>query len=303
MQEANVVTSENAAEFYAKKLDIAPAPAPAEAAPEKAAEPVVEQKTGQETTESEKQSDEAGKQQNPNPKLEKRFSELTKQREDARREAQREREAREAAERKAAELEAKLAPPKAVIEADAKPRPDQFTDAFEYAEALAEWSTENALKQRDKAEAEKRANAEREKVIKAWSERIETAKKELPDYEAMIASADVSVSNEVRDAILESEAGPKILYHLAANPEIAEALNSKSVVSALREIGKLEAKLLQEAPKEEAAKPAPKISRAPEPINPIQSVGSSVDVPVTSDGQFHGTYEQWKAARKAGKIR
>jgi len=41
------------------------------------------------------------------------------------------------------------------------------------------------------------------------------------------------VSNEVRDAIFESEVGPRILYHLAENPEIAEQLQGMTLTKAL----------------------------------------------------------------------
>lgn len=300
MQDATVVTSENAAEFYAAKLNMEPATAPAEA---EKSEPAVEQESsGEQATEQQEnkaEAEEAPKKE-PNPKLEKRFSELTKQREDARREAQREREAREAAERWAAELEAKLNPPKEE-KANAKPTPNQFKDAFEYAEALAEWSAEQAILNREKQEAERKAQAEREKVVSTWKQRMEATKAELPDFDDMVSSAEVAVSNEVRDAILESEVGPKILYHLASNPEIAQGLATKSVSSALREIGKLEAKLSETKAAPKAVESAPKPSGAPAPITPVKGA-SSAEIPITSDGEFHGTYAQWKAARKAGKI-
>src|SRR5437879_731355 len=127
MQEANVVTSENSAEFYAAKLNL-PASAPAEAVVK--TEPVVEKPSGKESTEQpENKASEAGEapkpKTEPNPKLEKRFSELTKQREEAKRATEAANARAEAAEKKAAELEAKLNPPKAG-DANAKPQPAQF---------------------------------------------------------------------------------------------------------------------------------------------------------------------------------
>jgi hypothetical protein len=101
----------------------------------------------------------------------------------------------------------------------------------------------------------------------------------------------------VRDAIFESEVGPRILYHLAENPEIAEKLQSLTVTGALRAIGKLEAQF-----EKIEAKPVAK-SKAPAPINPIKSAANGRDVNLTTDGQFHGSYQAWKAARLAGRIR
>jgi len=44
-------------------------------------------------------------------------------------------------------------------------------------------------------------------------------------------------------------------------------------------------------------------SKAPAPINPIRGGTSAADVPINSDGDFHGTYAQWKNQRKNGKIK
>ena len=290
---SNVLTSENSGEFYANKLGLA-TEAPVEAVE---TEPTVEDTPQSEPVADEPKPVEEGEKK-PNPKLEKRFSELTKQREMARQEADRERQ-------RAADLEARLeafergSKPVKQDEPNKEPQPSDFTDAFEYAKALAEYSTAKALENRDKQEAERKANEERQKVMTSWQTKLEAAKSELPDYEDMIASSDVVVSDQVRDAILESDVGPKILYHLAENPEVATKISGLSLPSALREIGKLEARFEKTA---EAPKPAVRKSNAPAPINPIRG-GSNVDVPMTADGEFTGSIQQWKEMRKAGKIR
>ena len=301
----SVVTSANAEEFYANRLGLAEE-APVEAVEEKSAEPTEEanDQSEQPTEEIETKATEEKKQ---NPKLEKRFSELTKQREEARKEAAKEREARESLENRIKELEGRAEPKP--VEENVKPSPSQFNDAFEYAEALAEWSAENALLNRDKAEAERKVQDERSKVIKSWNDRLINVKADLPDYDEMIASAsDITVNDAIRDAMLESEQGPRILYHLAENPELAEKLNTLSTVSALREIGKLEAKFeASETPKDAKTdaetKPSIARSKAPAPISPIKTSSAVADVGVGADGEFHGTYQQWRDSRKAGKIR
>ena len=300
-QAANVLTSENSEEFYSNRLglaDEAPVEAdPVEETPE--SEPIeeAEEQSGQESEETK-----VTEEKKPNPKLEKRFSELTKQREDARKEAQREREQREQLESRLKELEQR-ANPTPVYQENEKPQPHQFTDAFEYAEALSEWSAEQALLNRDKQEAERRANQDRQKMLNEWQSRLDAAKTELPDYEDMVASSDVQVSDAVRDAILESDVGPRILYHLAENPDVAEKLNAGSMISALRQIGKLEAQFeKKEAPVAES-KPSVARSKAPAPINPIKGSSGVVDVGVDTNGEFHGTYQQWKESRKSGKLR
>jgi len=302
-----VLTSENSEAFYANKLGLAEE-APVEAVVEETTEPAEEANDQSESQPEETKETKATEEKKQNPKLEKRFSELTKQREEARKEAQREREAREALENRLKELEVKVNP-QPVEQVNAKPSPSQFNDAFEYAEALAEWSAEQAILNREKAETERKVQEERSQVIKSWNDRLANVKADLPDYDEMIASAsDITVSDEIRDAMLESEQGPRILYHLAENPELAEKLNSMSKVSALREIGKLEARFeAKETPKEAKAVAETKTSvaksKAPAPISPIKTSSAVADVGVGSDGEFHGTYQQWRESRKAGKIR
>ena len=289
---SSVVTSENAAEFYATKLGLATEEPVAEAT-EPQAEPV-EPETEPESSEPEAESVEKQQEKKPNPRLEKRFSDLTKQREQARQEAERERQARIELEQRIRDLEAKNNP-QPVVDLETEPTPDQFRDAYEYAKALAEFSAEKAIRERDRQEAERKAAEERSKTLEAWNKRQQEIMTELPDYEAMIASSDVVISDQVRDAILESEQGPRILYHLAENPELAEDLKKLSVSAALRKIGKLEASF------ERKPEPAPVAnkSRAPAPISPLKGTGVISDL-ADPDKM---SYQQWREARKAGKIR
>jgi hypothetical protein len=291
---ANVVTSENLAEFNAKRMGLADS-TPSEAAP--SAEP---QEVDNGQSEPVEASEEATttEDRKRNPKLEIRFEKITKQREEARAEAQREREARESLEAKVRELESRSQPQK--VEAAEEPRPEQFTDMYEYAKALTDYKVDQRLSEEKQKEALTKVEAQRQQVINTWAKRVESAKAEMPDFEAMVGSADVVVSNEVRDAIFESDVGPQVLYHLAENPEIAEKLQGMTVTSALRTIGRLEA---QFAKAETQTKPVVGKSKAPAPINPIRSAANGRDVNLTSDGNFHGSYQAWKAARLAGRIR
>jgi chromosome segregation ATPase len=290
-----VLTSENAAEFYANRLGLAESPAPAEAEQSEPTE-AVEQSEPEEAEAEAKQEGE----RKQNPKLERRFSEITKQREEARKEAQQEREARQALEARLAALEGNQQPVKAQI-ADEKPQPSQFSDAFEYAEALAEYTADKRISDMKREEAQAREAVERQKVIETWAQKVQTAKESLPDFDDIVASSDVVVNDDIRDAILESDVGPQILYHLAENDEVAKKIAGLSPKQALREIGKLEARF--EA-KPEAEKPAPIVrSKAPAPIQPIRGGKNTPDVPLDSNGVFFGTAAQWKELRKAGKIR
>jgi len=292
-----VLTSENAAEFYANRLGLAESPADTEAV-EETPEPVAEEEQS-EPKEAEKEANQEGERKQ-NPKLEKRFSEITKQREEARQEAQRERQARVDLEQRLAAMEQQRQPQQQSY-IDQEPQPSQFADAFEYAKALAEFSTEKALAERDRQVAQAREQEAQQKIIQSWAQKVQDAKAELPDFDDLVASSDVVVNNAVRDAILESDVGPKILYHLAENNDLAKKIASLSPNAALREIGRLEAKF---EVKPETKQTAPVVrSKAPAPIQPIRGGQGQPDVPMSANGEWHGSYQAWKLARKAGKIR
>jgi hypothetical protein len=304
---ANIVTSENLAEFAAQKLGLVETPANEavnEDADSAVAEPDAEaDQSGQDGEGKDATATDEAKEKKPNPKLERRFSEITKQREQARQEAQREREQREALEIRLKELEAKVNPPAAQPEDELgeEPKPEMFNDMFEYARALAEYTADKKLMERDKEEKARQAKAEQEAKFQAWADRVNAAKNELPDFDDMVQSSDVRVSDPVRDAIIESEHGPKILYWLAENTDFAKKLADMSVVSAVREIGKIEARF--EKAKDPEPKPVVGKSKAPAPINPLRGAVNTVDANMDADGNFHGTYQQWKAARSSRKIR
>jgi hypothetical protein len=291
-QASSIVTSENLADFNADKLGLASEESPTAATVEETpVEPAAEKGQSEpKLAEDEATGTEEKKQ---NPKLEKRFSELTK--------------ARKEAEAKIKELEDRLAAkdnfrePEKAPEKNQKPTPDNFKDAFEYAEALADWSAEQALAKREQEIKQREVEAKRETVIKTWQQKLETTIAELPDYEEMVASSTMTVNDAIRDAIIESDVGPRILYELASDDEMAEKLSNMTTASALKLIGKLEAKFEKtEEPAKAEKKTVAAKSKAPEPIRPLRSTGGLAEV--GTDGSDM-SYQQWKAARQAGKIR
>ena len=293
----NVVTSDNLAEWTANKLGLASEEAPV------AAEAVEETPDSEPTIKVEAESepeaeDEAQVTDKPkqNPKLEKRFSELTKRAKQA--------EADKAnLEARLQELESRQTPaPQQVDPVIEKPQASQFNDAFEYAEALAEWSAEKALEQRDIQEQQRKVDEQRNEVIKSWSAKLEAAKVDLPDFDDMVASSNVQVRDEVRDAILESDVGPQILYHLASDDDYANKLAAMPTNKALKELGKLEVQFERKEAPIEKSEPVAR-SKAPAPIKPITAGKGTSDVLIDGNGAFHGTYAQWKAARQAKRIR
>lgn len=309
-----VVTPENFDAYVNEKLGVAETPEEMEE------ELKAEDAAKQEKADSQKQEKVDAKAEDKpkkgkNHELNQRFSELTEARKAAEKKAEElaakhkaEREAREKAEADAKALREKYEPPKS-DEIGPEPLPSQFTDVNEYSKALKDWTAENVRREDARKAAEERAAQERAKIAQDWQKRQTEAKASIEDYEKVISESDVKVSNEVRDAILESDVGPQLLYHLAKNPEVAEKIGSMTVGRALKELGRLEVKLsggtAESGPKSEKTErnAVAEISKAPPPISPLKAGAGEMMPRVDGDGNFHGTYEEWKALRKAGKIR
>lgn len=316
-------TPEETQAFYAKRLNLAP-PEPAAAEPPKGAEPAVESESEKkpEPAKADAEGESIDEQQIPNPearqKVHFRFSELTQQKKaaeakaaEAAAKAEAEAKARVVAEQEAAALRAKYEPPK-TDPLGPKPARAQFANDDEFATALEEWTTDKVNREHETAQRNAAA-------AKVWTERQTAAKAEIADYDAAIAAAaEFVVSNEVRDAIIESEQGPWILHHLAKNPSTVADLAKMSKEGALRLIGKLEGRFeVERASKKPAAEPpkaaakpaavaAVETPRAPAhaPITPLRTSSPvATEVAVDANGEFHGTAAQWREARKKGLIR
>lgn len=296
-----LLTSENSAEFYAKALDIAQ-PAPVEEAPETASveqeaapAPAVEA-TPEETAHEESADDTTEQKDRKKHELNERMRKLTSDRKAALERA-------EAAERKAAELEMKLNPP-APQENPGKPRLEQFGDIAQYSQALEAWAEQNALFKREREETQRREIETRQKVVTTWHAKQEEARAQILDYDEVIAASSITVSDQVRDAIVESDVGPKLLHYLATNPEVGEKLAGMSVISSLREIGKIEARLSEGTPviTTKLGGIKAELSKAPPPPRPLKGANAPVQVPVDANGNFVGSYKQFKELDAAGKL-
>jgi hypothetical protein len=241
-----------------------------------------------------------------------RFSKITAERKAAEEnaakaaaEAKAAREGRDKAEAEAKALRDKYEPPKSA-ELGPEPQLSQFTDVAEYTKAIKDWTADKTRKEDATKAQEERQAREQAATAKAWQERQAKFKAETPDYEKTIAESEVKVSDQVRDAILDSEVGPAILHHLAKNPDVAVKWADMTVSRALKEVGKLEA-ALQAPSKESKAEPKTKIaeiSSAPAPITPLRGASAPV---VTLHGHDdvpqNMTYEDWKKLYSAGKIK
>lgn len=170
------------------------------------------------------------------------------------------------------ELKAKSAP--APIEGE--PRMEDFTDFKEYAKKYAEFESGKALKEYEKKQLETKARAEMDTLLHNWDLAVEKAASKYDDFDDVVG--DFKPASPWGFAIAEAENGADIAYFLAKHPKEIERIVTLSPRAQIREIGKLEAKLLAEPPKPKTP------SKAPAPITPLGGKsGGTSDVPLDTD--------------------
>ena len=180
--------------------------------------------------------------------------------------------ARHEAEREAAYWRGVAAKPEAKAPAEPaaqeRPTPDKFEKYDDYVEALAEWKAEakvaEAVQKLESKATQSKQAAEQDTRAKTWADRTAAFSKAQPDFTEVMSTADVQVAGHVMDALLESEKGPELAYHLAKNPDEAARISQLPQNRALVELGKLEASL--------QTKPVLKsVTKTPAPISPVGS--------------------------------
>jgi hypothetical protein len=204
-----------------------------------------------------------------------------------------EQNAREALER---ELAALRTPP----QPRAAPKPEDFQDYEQFDRAQTQHIADETYRSHRIAEQQQaaaaRAQAEQDAVLRAHQDRIAQAKAELPDFEATV-NKPIPISPELRHSILESDIGPHIAYHLGKHPEEAERLSQLAGSAALREIGKLEARLESALA---SSKPGPaqavNYEPAPAPIKPVGGGATATKLPLDHPDVSFKEYEQRRAA-------
>lgn len=232
-----------------------------------------------------------------------RISELTR----AQREAERERdywrsraearEAKEAAEAKAA--------------ADKRPVPADFESYDDYVEKLAEWIADKRVDDKlTKREQEAQRREQDRARQSTFAERVEAARKEIPDFDAVMETADMRVSDHVAEILQESEYGPRLGHHFALHPEALERINAMSATAAAREIGRIEAGFEKAAPaatateqrsddSPEPEKTPPKRTAAPPPAKPLGTSRSTEPTLQNADMDSYKKIRKSQGARWA----
>lgn len=169
-------------------------------------------------------------------------------------------------------------------QAPVEPKLDDYEDfdAFEKAkdrflieQAKYELSTEF----RQKFEQSNRQRTEQE-IAESFMRKIEVAAEQDPEIINFVQNYHlpgpyhIPLSDPMAQVLKESECPAQLLRYLASNKQEATRIARLSSIAAAKELGKLEAKILNTPPP-----PPPKtVSAAPEPITTVNTSGNASDV-------------------------
>jgi hypothetical protein len=152
---------------------------------------------------------------------------------------------------------------------------EQYEEAkFQYRWNLAEKQKANQEEQQRKQKADQERKDIQDRIDREFYSRVNKVIDKIPDYQEVVRSSTMNLPNDALLAIKESDIGPEVAYYLAKNPSEAEKLSKMSVSSAVREIGKIEAKLSMVEPPKKQTK---QVTQAPEPIKPTGGTHSVVN--------------------------
>jgi len=149
------------------------------------------------------------------------------------------------------------------------PTQEQFESTEAYAEALAERKAAELLARRE-------AERQQAEVLEVYHEREEEARNKYEDFEQVAYNPRLPITQVMAETIQASDVGPEVAYYLGSNPKEADRIAKLSPFLQAKEIGKIEAKLVDNPP-------VKKSSSAPTPITPVTPRGGNARVLDTTD--------------------
>lgn len=261
-----------------------------------------EEDESEEDTESDEEEDdeedteEDDSTKNKKSGFKKRIDKLTKQKSDL--------------EVRLANLEAKLNK-NSDKEEENKPAPKEDTDlkepdfedydtVAEYAKAISKYNLELYKKEQAEQSAQSKVDAESQKILGNWKEKVEVAKTKYKDW-ANIEKSDVPLTHDMRSSILSSDIGTDIVYYLYKNPEKALEIAQMAPAQQHKMLGKIEAKLEGVfASRNTEENDKVKTTKAPNPVKPLSTKSSQNGATKNPDDMTFAEYEAWHA-KNVGK--
>lgn len=186
---------------------------------------------------------------------------------------------------------------KSVSSDDPEPDVEKYDSLTDFYKDHSRWAARQEVKEFQKKQETKsqqeRQQSELQKRVSEFQSKGAEFAKSVDDYQDVIDDvSDVIVTPGLQEALLDSENGHEILYHLAKNKDELLRINKLSLVAQAREIGKWEAKISKEEKPEIKTKTA-----APPPPKPVgtKSPGKVVKDP---SAMSPDEYLAWRRGKK-----
>lgn len=188
------------------------------------------------------------------------------------------------------ELEAKIAENERMAQAEQpEPDPSQFETLEQYLDAKVEFEAGKRVREIESQRTVQQKEAER---MAGFNERAAAIRQANPDFDAVLQSAAVGVSDAVMETILESDDGPSLAYHLAKNPTELYRLNAMTERQQVLELGRISARLSAKVPER-------KVTQAPPPAPAVKATGTgSKSVSDMTDKEYAEFRRRQDAQRK-----
>lgn len=175
----------------------------------------------------------------------------------------------------AAELE-KVRSQKPALDPGAPTLEQHNFDQAAHAAAVEKFYSEKAAREFSEKQRAQAHQQTIQRIASEWEKKADRGSEKYDDFDQVVGN--MEPVNEVIAAVMECDNAEDVAYYLAKNPQDAQRIAAMDARSAIRAIGKLEAKLLSEPPKAKTP------SKAPAPIAPVGGKsGGASDLPQDSD--------------------
>lgn len=189
--------------------------------------------------------------------------------------------------------EAEAKPPK-VDPNDPEPKPEDFEHFETFSKEQAKWVVRQDKRETAEADAQTRNEEAQREAFDQWTTRLDAAREVHDDFDDVVGSTEAKTTPAMEQAIIDSEHGAELAYHLASNPSESERIAKLSPVAAIRELGRIEATLTKPTPET----PTKKVTKAPDPVKPITG-GSAGGERTIFDASDFNEYDDIRRAQVA----
>ena len=149
------------------------------------------------------------------------------------------------------------------------PSLDNFESPEAYADALATRKAQELLQRQE-------AERQQAQTLEAYHDKEEEARSKYDDFEQVAYNPRLPITEVMAQTIQASEIGPDVVYYLGSNPKEADRIARLAPFLQAKEIGRIEAKLVD-------SPPVKKTTSAPAPIAPVTPRGATSKVIDTTD--------------------